>query len=149
MSMTFEERFAGLSGERHFPLYTPFIEFWTEEEGEQPPWSWLRQGIPFDLMGASPSPQPRPPPSGRRSLEQQQDADPVGTRLGREVRGRSSPQMRRHSVRATMYAALFAFQTGRVPVYAALFAVRSPDAASPLLGRGSRILTIHVCSLIF
>ena len=45
------ERFAGLFGERHFPLYTPFIEFWTEEEGEQPPWSWLRQGIPFDLMG--------------------------------------------------------------------------------------------------
>ena len=46
--------FAGLArrlfGERHFPLYAPFIEFWTEE-GEQPPWSWLRQGIPFDLMG--------------------------------------------------------------------------------------------------
>ena len=40
-----------LFGERHFPLYAPFIEFWTEEEGEQPPWSWLRQGIPFDLMG--------------------------------------------------------------------------------------------------
>ena len=115
MSMTFEERFAGLSGERHFPLYTPFIEFWTEEEGEQPPWSWLRQGIPFDLMGASPSPQPRPPPSGRRSLEQQQDADPVGTRLGREVRGRSSPQMRRHSVRATMYAALLHFRPAVFP----------------------------------
>ena len=45
------ERFANLFGERHFPLYAPFIEFWTEEEGEQPPWSWLRQGIPFDLMG--------------------------------------------------------------------------------------------------
>ena len=46
------ERFTGLFGERHFPLYAPFIEFWTEEEeGEQPPWSWLRQGIPFDLMG--------------------------------------------------------------------------------------------------
>ena len=45
------ERFARLFGERHFPLYAPFIEFWTEEEGEQPPWSWLRQGIPFDLMG--------------------------------------------------------------------------------------------------
>ena len=44
-------RFANLFGERHFPLYAPFIEFWTEEEGEQPPWSWLRQGIPFDLMG--------------------------------------------------------------------------------------------------
>ena len=45
------ERFARLFGERHFPLYAPFIEFWTEEEGEQPPWSWLRHGIPFDLMG--------------------------------------------------------------------------------------------------
>ena len=45
------ERFANLFGERHFPLYAPFIEFWTEEEGEQPPWSWLRQGILFDLMG--------------------------------------------------------------------------------------------------
>ena len=45
------ERFANLFGEWHFPLYAPFIEFWTEEEGEQPPWSWLRQGIPFDLMG--------------------------------------------------------------------------------------------------
>ena len=44
-------RFANLFGERHFPLYAPFIEFWTEEEGEQPPWSWLRQGIPSDLMG--------------------------------------------------------------------------------------------------
>ena len=45
------ERFAGLFGERYFPLYAPFIEFWTEEEDEQPPWSWLRKGIPFDLMG--------------------------------------------------------------------------------------------------
>ena len=45
------ERFANLFGERHFPLYAPFIEFWTEDEGEQPPWSWMRQGIPFDLMG--------------------------------------------------------------------------------------------------
>ena len=45
------ERFARLFGERHFPLDAPFIEFWTEEEGEQPPWSWLRQSIPFDLMG--------------------------------------------------------------------------------------------------
>ena len=45
------ERFSRLFGERHFPLYAPFIEFWTEEEGEQPPWSWLRQGIPFDLVG--------------------------------------------------------------------------------------------------
>ena len=45
------ERFARLFGERHFPLYAPFIEFWTDEEGEQPPWSWLRRGIPFELMG--------------------------------------------------------------------------------------------------
>ena len=39
-----------LFGERHFPLYAPIIEFWTEAEDE-PPWSWLRRGIPFDLMG--------------------------------------------------------------------------------------------------
>ena len=45
------ERFANLFGERHFPLYAPIIEFWTDEEGEEPPWSWLRRGIPFDLMG--------------------------------------------------------------------------------------------------
>ncbi len=44
------ERFANLFGERHFPLYAPVIEFWTEE-GDDPPWSWLRRGIPFDLMG--------------------------------------------------------------------------------------------------
>ena len=41
------ERFANLFGERHFPLYAPFIEFWTEEEGEQPPWSWLTAGHPL------------------------------------------------------------------------------------------------------
>ena len=45
------ERFAQLFGERHFPLYAPVIEFWMDEEGEEPPWSWLRRGIPFDLMG--------------------------------------------------------------------------------------------------
>ena len=45
------ERFANLFGERHFPLYAPIIEFWTDDEGEEPPWSWLRRGIPFDLMG--------------------------------------------------------------------------------------------------
>ncbi len=44
------ERFANLFGARHFPLYAPVIEFWTEAEDE-PPWSWLRRGIPFDLMG--------------------------------------------------------------------------------------------------
>ena len=45
------ERFANLFGAKHFPLYAPFIEFWTDAEGEEPPWSWLRRGIPFDLMG--------------------------------------------------------------------------------------------------
>ena len=45
------ERFANLFGERHFPLYAPFIEFWLDEEGEEPPWSWMRRGIPFELMG--------------------------------------------------------------------------------------------------
>ena len=45
------ERFARLFGERHFPLYAPFIEFWLEEEGDDPPWTWLRRGIPFELMG--------------------------------------------------------------------------------------------------
>ena len=45
------ERFANLFGERHFPLYGPFIEYWMEWEGEEPPWSWMRRGIPFDLMG--------------------------------------------------------------------------------------------------
>ena len=45
------ERFASLFGERHFPLYGPFIEYWMEWEGEEPPWSWMRRGIPFDLMG--------------------------------------------------------------------------------------------------
>ena len=44
------ERFANLFGERHFPLYMPVIEFWTEAD-DAPPWSWLRRGIPFDLMG--------------------------------------------------------------------------------------------------
>ncbi len=44
------ERFADLFAERHFPLHMPLIEFWSEAEGE-PPWSWLRRGVPFDLMG--------------------------------------------------------------------------------------------------
>ena len=48
--LTRVERFASLFGERHFPLYAPIIEFWTDAEDE-PPWSWLRSGIPFDLMG--------------------------------------------------------------------------------------------------
>ncbi len=44
------ERFGQLFGERHFPLYAPFFEFFMDE-GDEPPWTWLRQGIPFDLMG--------------------------------------------------------------------------------------------------
>ena len=44
------EGFAELFQERHFPLYGPFLDFWMEE-GDEPPWSWLRRGIPFGLMG--------------------------------------------------------------------------------------------------
>ena len=44
------ERFARLFAERHFPLYAPFIEMWADD-GDDPPWCWLRRGIPFDLMG--------------------------------------------------------------------------------------------------
>ena len=44
------EGFARLFEERHFPLYAPFIEFYVDE-GEEPPFSWLRRGIPFQLMG--------------------------------------------------------------------------------------------------
>ena len=43
-------RFAQLFGERHFPLYAPFFEFFMDE-GDEPPWTWLRRGIPFELMG--------------------------------------------------------------------------------------------------
>ena len=42
--------FAELFQERHFPLYGPFLDFWIDE-GDEPPWSWLRRGIPFDLVG--------------------------------------------------------------------------------------------------
>ncbi len=45
------ERFANLFAGKHFPLYMPVIEYWMEWEGEEPPWSWMRRGIPFDLMG--------------------------------------------------------------------------------------------------
>ena len=45
------ERFAELFAERHFPLYAPFVEYWTEADWEEPPWSWLRRGVPFDLAG--------------------------------------------------------------------------------------------------
>ena len=44
------ERFARLFGERHFPLYAPYFEFYMDD-GDDPPWTWLRRGIPFDLMG--------------------------------------------------------------------------------------------------
>ena len=44
------ENFARLVGEKHFPLYMPAIEFWADADDE-PPWSWMRRGIPFDLMG--------------------------------------------------------------------------------------------------
>ncbi len=45
------ESFARLFGERHFPLYAPVIEFWADYRREEPPWSWMRKGIPFHLMG--------------------------------------------------------------------------------------------------
>ena len=44
------ERFARIFGERHFPLYAPFFDYYMED-GDEPPWSWLRRGIPFELMG--------------------------------------------------------------------------------------------------
>ncbi len=44
------ERFANLFGERHFPLYAPYFEF-ALDDGDEPPWTWLRKGIPFQLMG--------------------------------------------------------------------------------------------------
>ena len=44
------EGFASLFEKRHFPLYGSVIEFYFDF-GEEPPWSWLRRGIPFDLMG--------------------------------------------------------------------------------------------------
>ena len=44
------ERFGQLFGERHFPLYAPFFDFYFED-GDEPPWTWLRRGIPFELMG--------------------------------------------------------------------------------------------------
>ena len=44
------ENFARLFQERHFPLYAPYLDYWLDEE-DDPPWIWLRQGIPFELMG--------------------------------------------------------------------------------------------------
>ena len=43
-------RFAELFRERHFPLYGLFLDFWLDE-GDEPPFTWLRRGIPFQLMG--------------------------------------------------------------------------------------------------
>ncbi|MCY4507123.1 MAG: hypothetical protein OXG35_09210 [Acidobacteria bacterium] len=44
------ERFARLFGERHFPLYAAYIDlYW--DEGDEPPFTWLRRGIPFELFG--------------------------------------------------------------------------------------------------
>lgn len=45
------ERFADLFAERHFPLHAPFMEYWIDSDPDEPPWSWLRRGIPFDLVG--------------------------------------------------------------------------------------------------
>ncbi len=44
------ERFANLFGGKHFPLHGSVIEFYFDF-GDEPPWSWLRRGIPFELMG--------------------------------------------------------------------------------------------------
>ena len=44
------ENFARLFQERHFPLYAPYFDFYLDE-GDEPPWTWLRRGIPFGLMG--------------------------------------------------------------------------------------------------
>ena len=44
------ESFARLFQERHFPLYAPYLEFCLDD-GDDPPWTWLRRGIPFQLMG--------------------------------------------------------------------------------------------------
>ena len=44
------ERFAQLFGERHYPLYAPFFDF-SPHDGDDPPWTWLRRGIPYQLMG--------------------------------------------------------------------------------------------------
>ena len=43
--------FAELFQERHFPLYGPFLDFWIDEGRRAALESWLRRGIPFDLVG--------------------------------------------------------------------------------------------------
>ena len=43
-------RFAQLFGEHHFPLCAPYLDnYWDDED--EPPWTWLRRGIPFELFG--------------------------------------------------------------------------------------------------
>ena len=44
------ENFARLFQGRHFPLYAPYLELCLDD-GDDPPWTWLRRGIPFQLMG--------------------------------------------------------------------------------------------------
>ena len=44
------ERFADLFEQRHFPLYAPFLEFYMTEDDE-PPFTVLRRGIPYELHG--------------------------------------------------------------------------------------------------
>ncbi|MCY4623965.1 MAG: hypothetical protein OXC99_03055, partial [Chloroflexi bacterium] len=43
-------RFTRLFAARHFPLYTPHLDFYLDE-GDDPPFTWLRQGMPYELMG--------------------------------------------------------------------------------------------------
>ena len=44
------ERFARLFEQRHFPLYAPFFDYYLSEEDE-PAFTALRRGIPYDLQG--------------------------------------------------------------------------------------------------
>ena len=44
------QRFVQLFSERHFPLYAPYFEFFLDY-GDEPPWSWMRRGVPFHLVG--------------------------------------------------------------------------------------------------
>ena len=44
------ESFTRLFAERHFPLYAPYFEF-CFDYGDEPPWSWMRRGVPFHLAG--------------------------------------------------------------------------------------------------
>ena len=36
--------------ERHFPLYAPLIDYYLDD-GDEPPWTWLRRGMPYQLQG--------------------------------------------------------------------------------------------------